>query len=127
MYKFLIAAILSINFVRSLPIKSFSDEDFAEYGNHFEGDMILNEDQLEAILSSNRNGLIETKYRWPNNTIPYQLSSNHTEAQQNYIELGLRTIEAISCVKFVRRTNEENFVNITVSNQKKVYLKDRMI
>lgn len=73
------------------------------------------------VALPNRNGIIASKYRWPNKTVPYQMSSNHTEAQQNYIKLGLRTIEAVSCVKFVRRTNEANFVNMTVSNRKHLF------
>lgn len=115
MVKFLLIVVLSVAVVRSLPLNSFSDGDFAEYGNHYQGDMILNEEQSRSISIQTRNGVIETKYRWPNKTVPYQLSSNHTKAQQDFIELGLRTLETVSCVKFVRRTTERNFVNMTVS------------
>ena len=76
--------------------------------------MILNEEQVEALSSSGRNGLINTKYRWPNKTVPYQLSDDHTKEQRDYIEKGLRTLESVSCLKFVRRTNETKFVNLTV-------------
>lgn len=77
--------------------------------------MILNEDQLAALSTSGRNGLIDEKYRWPNKTVAYQLSQNHTKAQQDFIEKGLRTLESVSCLKFVRRTNETKYVNLTVS------------
>lgn len=85
------------------------------YGNHFEGDMILNQEQLQAISAPVRNGLISSKYRWPNRKIPYQLSSDHSKQERNFIESALKTIESVSCVKFVRRINEQNFVNVTVS------------
>lgn len=77
--------------------------------------MLLSREQRTGILSSTRNGLIEIKYRWPNKTIPYQLSNNHTQQQRDHIELALRTLESVSCVKFVRRTNENDFVELTVS------------
>lgn len=77
--------------------------------------MILNEEQLHGLSTSGRNGVIPEKYRWPNKTIPYQLSANHSKEQQDFIEKGLRTLESVSCLKFVRRTNEKKFVNLTVS------------
>lgn len=77
--------------------------------------MLLSKKQLEELFSPARNGLISTKYRWPNEIVPYQLSMNHTQEQRDYIELALKTIESVSCVKFVRRTNEANYVDVTVS------------
>lgn len=77
--------------------------------------MILSQEQHVDISMPTRNGLIETKYRWPNKTMPYQLSSNHTQEQRDHIELALRTLESVSCVKFVRRTNEVDFVQLNVS------------
>lgn len=58
---------------------------------------------------------ISTKYRWPNKTVPYQLSMNHTSEQRNHIELALKTIESVACVKFIRRSNETDYIEITVS------------
>lgn len=92
--------------------KLFSIE---EYGDQYEGDMILNQEQMEIISTPERNGLILVKYRWPNKTVAYQLNANHTQQQRDFIEISLKTLESISCLKFVRRTNEEQFVNLTVS------------
>lgn len=77
--------------------------------------MHLSNEQFEELFSPARNGLISTKYRWPNKTVPYQLSMNHTQDQRNYIERSLKTIESNSCVKFVRHTNETDYIEITVS------------
>lgn len=77
--------------------------------------MELTAEQLEAIYSPARNGIIDDYYHWPNKTVPYQLSDEHTKEQNDYIELALRTIESVSCVKFVRRTNEYDYVEVTVS------------
>lgn len=86
-----------------------------EYGDYFEGDMILTEEQMEDLYSPARNGLISTKYRWPNKTLPYRLTHEHTKEQRDYIELALRKIESVSCVKFIRQTNQNEYIEITVS------------
>lgn len=70
--------------------------------------MILNAEQQEAITS--RNGIIDTKYRWPNKTLVYQMSANHTKEQQLYIKMAHWAIESVSCIKFVPRTNESKYV-----------------
>lgn len=85
-----------------------------EYGDHFEGDMILTE-QMDDLFSPARNGKISTKYRWPNKIIPYRLSKEHTKQQRNYIERALKQIESMSCLTFRRQRNEEHYIEITVS------------
>lgn len=85
-----------------------------EYGNYFEGDMIITEEQKEALFARTRNGLIATKYRWANKTVPYRLTSDHTQEQRNYIEKALRTLESVSCLTFVQHTNEKDYVQLQV-------------
>lgn len=77
--------------------------------------MLLSKEQLEDLFAPARNGLISTKYRWPNKTVPYQLSMNHTQQHRDYIERTLKAIESVSCVKFIRHTNEVDYIDITVS------------
>lgn len=87
----------------------------AEYGDHFEGDMILNEQQIDALNNNKRrNGLVDMYYRWPNNIVPYQLSPNHTTAQNAHILRALNMIESVSCVRFQPRINETEFVQLGV-------------
>lgn len=88
-----------------------------EYGDHFEGDLILNQKQLNASKSE-ESGLDSLDIRWPENVIPYQLSGKHTKQQQNQIEMALSSIEAVSCLKFKRRSNESDFVKLSVSGLK---------
>lgn len=77
--------------------------------------MILNPDQMEDVSLNNRNGLIPTKYRWVNKTIPYKLSAGHTKEQNKLIELALQTLQSVSCLKFVRYTNETDYVKLDVN------------
>lgn len=109
------------NVLRSMLFAVFSflltdkaNEVDAEYGDHFEGDIILNEQQIEALNNERRNGLVDINYRWPNNTIPYQLSPNHTTAQNAYILQALNMIESVSCVRFQPRINETEFIQLGV-------------
>lgn len=108
---FFLSNFITINLKRSEK-KCFS---IKIVGDGFRGDMLLSKDQLEELFAPARNGLISTKYRWPNKTVPYLLSTNHTQQHREYIERILKTIESVSCVKFIRRTNETDYVEITVS------------
>lgn len=85
-----------------------------EYGEYFEGDMVLDAEQMEAILSSSRNGLLNTTYRWPDKTVVYEMTTNHTKEQQLYIKMAHWVIESVSCIKFVQRTNESHYIQYRV-------------
>lgn len=86
------------------------------YGDHFEGDLLLSEQQRDAIFrSSSRTGLLNAVYRWPNKTVPYELSPNHTQKDNAILEIALRKIASVSCVKFVRRTHENDYIALTVN------------
>lgn len=62
-----------------------------------------------------RAGLIDTRYRWPNNTVVYNMNSPPFEQyEKDLVERSLKSIEDVTCVKFVRRTNEDYYVNLTV-------------
>lgn len=79
--------------------------------------MVLNEKQLDEIISPVRNGLILTRWRWPNKTVPYIRSPTFTKDQQIMIDRALKSIESVSCIKFVERTDEPDFIQIIVSFQ----------
>ncbi|XP_031629453.1 seminal metalloprotease 1-like [Contarinia nasturtii] len=123
MIKLLLSFVLASLFTLtcSLPLDTISERGLSnkvdEYGDKFEGDMVLTQEQIEAIFSPARNGLILEKYRWPNKTVAYQLNANHTKEQQDFIEIALKKLESVSCLKFVRRTNEEKFVNLTAYDE----------
>lgn len=62
-----------------------------------------------------RTGLIDVNYRWPDNTVVYEFNPEpFNDEQVAHILLGMREIEAISCVRFRERTDEENYVQINV-------------
>lgn len=87
----------------------------SEFGEQFEGDMILSEQQLDDIISPSRNGLVFNYARWPNKTVYYELSPDHMDYHNNLIEDALKKIEAVSCIKFERRTNQNEYIQIIVN------------
>jgi len=87
-------------------------QNIEELSGQFEGDMVLTNDQERMLNGLDRTGLIDLTYRWPDNIVPYSLSDSFTQAQRDYIELGLREIEAVSCLRFVQRTTEVDYVSV---------------
>lgn len=87
-------------------------------GGQFEGDMVLEERQKQALLGLQKTGIINTNYRWPNGVVPYVLADGYfSQGQVEQIESGLRAIEAVSCIRFVNRTDEANYVEVIVSDE----------
>lgn len=85
--------------------------------------MVLDEFQNRAVLGLllHRTGLIDTMYRWPNATLPYTIADGYFNAAQiEHLEYGLRIISNVSCIRFVHRTNEENYVEVTVIRMKRI-------
>ncbi|XP_062699107.1 seminal metalloprotease 1 [Aedes albopictus] len=85
-----------------------------EIGNHFEGDMILNPEQVMATNDELRNVMIKSKYRWPHNTVRYRIDiEKFGPSQLEYIRKAMDTIESVSCIKFVEAGQmAKNYVKI---------------
>lgn len=91
------------------------DDNVEEYGEFFEGDMLLSDEQTDQLFYNARNGRRNRKYRWPNNTVPFQLSLDHSREQRKYIKNALKMIESVSCIRFVRHTNEVDYIEVQVN------------
>lgn len=89
--------------------------------------MRLTEEQTEMLFSPAKNGLVSTKYRWPNKTLPYVLPKNLSIPQKIQTKLALKTLESVSCVKFVERTNEKDYVEVEVSQEMSLILHQSQI
>ncbi|XP_059620608.1 seminal metalloprotease 1-like [Phlebotomus argentipes] len=77
-----------------------------EQSGNFQGDMILSPKQLLALKQ--RTGYIAERYRWPNKTVPYELSDDFTDEQKQFIRQSLDMIEEVSCVRFVPKNASHN-------------------
>lgn len=76
--------------------------------------MVLSAKQQRVLKGMDRTGLIDVNMRWPNKVVPYVLSDVFSNEQKSHIEAGLRELERVSCLSFVERTDEVNYVRVNV-------------
>uniref|UniRef100_A0A182S5U5 Metalloendopeptidase n=1 Tax=Anopheles maculatus TaxID=74869 RepID=A0A182S5U5_9DIPT len=90
------------------------DELAEELSGQFEGDMVLDEEQMVS-LRDKRNGLISQTRRWPNRIVNYYIHEpDFTPEQVQHIELGVRMLQSQSCLQFRRVTPEDTPAYIRV-------------
>ncbi|KAG6447643.1 zinc metalloproteinase nas-4-like [Manduca sexta] len=110
--------VVSVNAAPTMPknlIHLFSDTNLGEFGEFFEGDMILTKEQKLAVTAAmeGRNGLKGGAKRWPNRTVVYHIEEDDfDEDQVKIIETGMADIANKSCLKFVKREHDEHAVVI---------------
>ena len=86
-----------------------------EMSGKFEGDIVLTPEQEDAILRK-RTGLINQTYRWSHNIVPYTLDATMSDAQRTAIRDALDEMEANLCLKFVERTDQSDYVRVTITD-----------
>ncbi|XP_055535164.1 seminal metalloprotease 1-like [Wyeomyia smithii] len=89
------------------------DELAEELSGEFEGDMILTAEQYVDIYR--KNGMLAEKYRWPSNTLLYEIEEGWFEQDQiDYIHQAMQIIEDATCLRFKVRDDYDNpsFINI---------------
>nr|XP_022912688.1 zinc metalloproteinase nas-13-like [Onthophagus taurus] len=92
-------------------LKTWTEDDkqnIWELSGQVEGDMVLTDNQ--------RNGLIETYYRWTNNVIPYEIDAAFTAEEAEWIQSSLDAYAENSCVT-VRRKVESDIDYIYVTGE----------
>ncbi|EAT36349.1 AAEL011547-PA [Aedes aegypti] len=87
-------------------LQNLKPEELAEeLSGQFEGDMILTEQQFLDMFR--RNGMLSESYRWPLNTVFYEIEERwFTREQVRYIYRGMRLIERATCIRFQPRDPE---------------------
>lgn len=94
----------------------FPDEDDkGEYGDAFEGDMLLSAEQLAAVLNFERSEHSKSVELWPNATVYHELSINFTDVQNTTILKAMKAVETVSCVKFEEKKSENGYIKFQVS------------
>lgn len=89
-------------------------QNFEELSGKIQGDLDLTDEQIDALFNPNaRNGLVNEATRWPDGIVPYIFSNQQDQAQKDYIVKALAVIESVTCIRFVPRTDEVNYVEIT--------------
>jgi len=104
MFRFVIA--LALVALATAAPKSSSNPMLA---GHFEGDMIL---PKGFNIHDMKNGIIGNNYRWPGAVVPIQIDTGFNTAERSTIQEGLDDISRQTCIRFVIRSNEANYVFI---------------
>ncbi|KAI4457853.1 discoidin cub egf laminin and zinc metalloprotease domain containing [Holotrichia oblita] len=90
-------------------LRTYTDNDKQnvwELSGQFEGDIVLTRAQ--------RNGLLDSTYKWENNEIPYELSSDFDEEQVAWIKESLEEYSRKTCLVVRERTDDDiNYVYVT--------------
>uniref|UniRef100_A0AAG5DK38 Metalloendopeptidase n=1 Tax=Anopheles atroparvus TaxID=41427 RepID=A0AAG5DK38_ANOAO len=115
----ILCAVIIGNLAQGSPVqKNFANgidtaSPLEEVGGNFEGDMLISAEQ-ESAIKFGYTSLIGEYYKWPNSIVPYKIDTGaFTTVQRNNIEAALQQIELISCVRFVPRTTETDYVMVT--------------
>ncbi|KAL7020188.1 hypothetical protein ACKWTF_011406 [Chironomus riparius] len=96
-----------------------------QYGDLFQGDIELVPEQVKLLNGTgedadlaDRTGLISAVYRWPKNRngkviVPYIISSNdYSFKDRQRILLGMADIEKYTCIKFMPRSQQYDYIYI---------------
>uniref|UniRef100_A0A1L8DQJ2 Metalloendopeptidase n=1 Tax=Nyssomyia neivai TaxID=330878 RepID=A0A1L8DQJ2_9DIPT len=87
-----------------------------EAGDYFEGDIRFAADQV----ISPHTGILDSYWRWEkignNPTIPYVFDSAFTATHRSVVLAGMAVIQSSTCVRFVPRTSERDYITIQSAN-----------
>lgn len=92
-----------------------SIENVDQISGKYQGDILLTPAQSKALRGTSRTGVSDEIYRWPNNIIPYSIDAVFNENEVDLIETGIERIINATCLNIIKRTDEVNYVRITVS------------
>jgi len=85
------------------------DQNPMENYNLREGDILEDDDQEDVLLLYN--AMTTDNKRWPLGKVPYVID-NALSDKTPLIEQAMRHIEGKTCIRFIKRTNEQSYVNI---------------
>jgi len=87
-------------------------KDIQSSGVIVEGDIMLNENEDPWDRRTRYKSM--EHIRWPNGTVPYELNMTEYSLVDMYIiQGGLKEIERDTCIQFVKRTNEIDYIFVT--------------
>ncbi|XP_050084864.1 zinc metalloproteinase nas-4-like [Anopheles aquasalis] len=80
-----------------------------ELGSYLEGDMLIDR-------PAGRNGLASTSSRWPNGVVPFVIGGNFDAKGMQLIEEAINEYHKKTCIRFVPRMGEKDYVSFESSN-----------
>ncbi|XP_050072039.1 zinc metalloproteinase nas-4 [Anopheles maculipalpis] len=80
-----------------------------ELGSYVEGDILIDR-------PGGRNGISNTANRWPKGIVPFVISGNFDAKGMSLIEQAINEYHAKTCIRFVPRMGEQNYISFESSN-----------
>ncbi|XP_032781961.2 hatching enzyme 1.2 [Daphnia magna] len=71
----------------------------------------------DIMLPGSKNAILNQNALWPNKVIPYVISADYSALQRQIIASGMSTYHNKTCIRFVPRTTERNYISIFKSGQ----------
>ncbi|XP_011193243.2 high choriolytic enzyme 1 [Zeugodacus cucurbitae] len=82
-----------------------------ELGSYLEGDILVPIGKV-----STRNGITTPSSRWPNGVVPYEIRGNFNARDMSTIEHAMEEYHRRTCIRFVRRSSESDYISIVSGN-----------
>merc|ERR1719378_351809 len=70
----------------------------------------------DVIAKQGKNALAAVSYHWPNGIMYYTIDAAFTDSERSVIAAGMAHVEENSCIRFVPRTNQVDYVDIIPGN-----------
>ena len=91
----------------SKPAHSEGEEDKMWNAGMFEGDI------ADFDPSVGKNAIRGDHFKWPQSTVPYEISRVFNERERSIIAQGMQEYKDRTCIRFVPRTSEKGYIFIT--------------
>ncbi|XP_037810161.1 astacin-like [Lucilia sericata] len=82
-----------------------------ELGTYLEGDILI---PKQMVIM--KNGLTSQSSRWPKGIVPYEIRGNFNDRDMSIIENAINEYHRRTCIRFVPRSNEQDYVSIVSGN-----------
>ena len=90
----------------SMPALAEGEEDPLISAGLFEGDMVGFDPSVGA------NAIRDDRYRWPQNTVPYEISGQFNQREKSIILQAMEEFRKKTCIRFKDRTTERDHIYI---------------
>lgn len=82
-----------------------------ELGSYLEGDILVPKTNLVM-----KNGVTSQSSRWPQGIVPYEIRGNFNARDMSIIEHAIEEYHRRTCIRFVRRSSEQDYISIVSGN-----------
>jgi len=71
--------------------------------------------KMNERIPKARSGMAEVRHHWPNAIVPYEIDARFTQNDRAHICKGFKHVEDNSCIRFVPRQGEHDYMDIVVA------------